>query len=116
MKAVIGMLVIITISVVVAIYFLCFESEEQVINKEKADVIIMITITIMIIQNMNIIAYTRIKPVSNHTYPTLYHHHLEKEMFRHCWRRCRCSPVTPSTLWWKTSAMTRPEQRSNVKD
>ena len=47
------MLVIITISVVVAIYFLCFESEEQVINKEKADVIIMITITIMIIHNMN---------------------------------------------------------------
>ena len=37
-------------------------------------------------------------------------------MFRPCWRRCRCSPVTPSTLWWKTSAMTRPEQRSNVKD
>ena len=32
MKAVIGMLVIITISVVVAIYFLCFESEEQVIQ------------------------------------------------------------------------------------
>ena len=71
MKAVIGMLVTIAISVVVAIYFLCFESEEQVINKEKADVIIMITITIMIIHNMNsIIAHTRI----NQSATTLIQH------------------------------------------
>ena len=65
MKAVIGMLVTIAVSVAVAIYFLCFESEEQVTNRESADVTIMITITIMIIHNMNsIIATTLILTIA----------------------------------------------------
>ena len=69
MKAVIGMLVTIAVSVAVAIYFLCFESEEQVTNRESADVTIMITITIMIIHNMNsIIAHIRIKTASQQSH------------------------------------------------